>query len=239
MSTEGIDYEAVLADLQDRRAKIDAAIEAVKGIVAALGIHPSGSRITGLKDIPSDAFFTMSIADAALKYLGMVKSKQSTEQILEALERGGLPPMKYDSVYTLLRRRANQVGDIVRVGDDWGLAAWYPNNPNFKRRAKPAAAKGQANGQTPDAPTATATGADTKAKPRKGSIGDACERILRKADKPLHITVLVLALAGENIDTNARSLSGNLPQDSKKRFKNLGKNMWALAEWPEEKLARG
>lgn len=242
MTIDTINYEAVLADLQERRSQIEAAIAAIQNIIKGLGANVNGSqRVTRLQDIPSDAFFTMSIADATVKYLGMVKSKQTTEEITRALEHGGLPPVKYESVYALLRRRANQVGDIVRVGDDWGLAAWYPNNPNFRRRAKGANTKaqtGEANGveaiQTETNSERKAATEDTP-KPRKGSIGDACEDILTNADRPIHISALVAELSKRGINTNKRSLSGNLPQDSKKRFKNLGGNTWVLTSWPESK----
>ncbi len=239
MTPDNINYEAVLADLLERRSQIDAAITAIQNIIKGSGAIANGSqRVTRLQDVPSDAFFTMSISDAAVKYLGMAKSKQSTEEIMQALEQGGLPPMKYDSVYTLLRRRANQVGDVVRVGDDWGLTAWYPNNPNIKRRPKPAGAKTQAAEPTavPEPAGETKPPSEAAPKPRKGVIGDAVEIILRKADKPLHISEIAIRLGDGGIETNARSLSGNLPQDGKKRFRNLGKNMWVLTEWPEEKI---
>ncbi len=46
---------------------------------------------------------------------------------MTAMEAGGLPPSKYNTVYAILSRRENKVGDIVNMKGDWGLAEWYPN----------------------------------------------------------------------------------------------------------------
>jgi hypothetical protein len=82
-------------------------------------------------NIPPDAFFRMSIADAARKYLAMVKKKQTIQQIADSLEQGGITHTSkrfYGTVLTTLRRQEKQVGDIVKVGRGiWGLAEWYPN----------------------------------------------------------------------------------------------------------------
>lgn len=95
-----------------------------------------GSIGKGAPNIPPDAFFRMSIADAARKYLAMVKKKQTIQQIADALEAGGLTHTSrrfYGTVLTTLRRQEKQVGDIVKVGRGiWGLAEWYPNR---KRKA--------------------------------------------------------------------------------------------------------
>ncbi len=34
----------------------------------------------------------------------------------------------YTTVYAILARRQKQVGDIVNMKGDWGLAEWYPNH---------------------------------------------------------------------------------------------------------------
>jgi hypothetical protein len=47
---------------------------------------------------------------------------------MAALESGGLPHSKYNTVYAILRRRESQVGDIVNMQGEWGLASWYPNH---------------------------------------------------------------------------------------------------------------
>src|SRR5438477_411254 len=57
--------------------------------------------------ISDDAFFGLSITEAAKKYLGMVKRKQTVREIADALDRGGLPHTSSNfvaTVATMLRR---------------------------------------------------------------------------------------------------------------------------------------
>lgn len=131
--TEPIDYEQVLADLKARRAQLDSAIAAIEQMIGGITSAVPGVKTAESIDIAEDAFHGMSIADATKKYLSMVKRKRSTKEIMEALEDGGLPSSAYNTVYAVLRRREEQVGDIVKVGNDWGLAEWYPGR---QRRPK-------------------------------------------------------------------------------------------------------
>jgi hypothetical protein len=143
MSTDTtIDYAAVLADLEARRNALDAAIAAVRLIAGQAPlptvVAPSDQPKLDVHEIPTDAFHGMSIADATRKYLAAVRRKQSTRQIAEALETGGLHSTAKNfttTVYTVLERQS----DIVRVGKDWGLASWYPglNRGAKVKRTKP------------------------------------------------------------------------------------------------------
>jgi hypothetical protein len=119
-------YAAVLADLEERKAQIESAIAAIKMIAAqGGGASPDSGGSTA---VGPSAFLSMSIPDAAKKYLGSVKQKKSTQEIIDALTAGGLPPSKYTTVYNILTRRQRQFGDIVNMKGDWGLAEWYPNH---------------------------------------------------------------------------------------------------------------
>lgn len=62
---------------------------------------------------------------------------------------------------------------------------------------------------------------------------DLCEVILRQANRPLHGKVLIEELEKAGRPATENSISGAMPQDHNKRFENLGRNVWALAEWPE------
>jgi hypothetical protein len=136
MSGEQINYDAVLADLEARKAQLEAAIAAIKAIASqgGSGPNPSGSG----PHVGPSAFLGMSIPDAAKKYLSGVKEKKPTQEIIDALVAGGLPPSKYTTVYNILTRRQKQVGDIVNMKGDWGLAEWYPNHRFPARGAKDA-----------------------------------------------------------------------------------------------------
>src|SRR2546430_8646508 len=89
-----IDYQTVLADLRRKRDELD---KAIAGIEIILGLTPSGGAALGAAaangepaEVRPDSFFGMSIANAAQKYLLMVKKPQTTPEIASALHRGGL-----------------------------------------------------------------------------------------------------------------------------------------------------
>ena len=64
---------------------------------------------------------------------------------MKALESGGLPESKYTTVYSILRRREKQVGDVINMQGDWALAEWYPN---YRKRTKEEAEAGEETAET-------------------------------------------------------------------------------------------
>ena len=132
MSTEPINYEAVLADLEARKAQLESAIAAIKMIGAqGGGLGPNGGG--GSTTVGPSDYLAMSIPEATKKYLMTTRQKQSTQDVMKALESGGLPKSKYTTVYSILRRREQQVGDIINMQGDWALAEWYPN---YRKKTK-------------------------------------------------------------------------------------------------------
>lgn len=128
MSDQPINYEAVLADLKARRMQLDSAIAAIEGITGQTGTTPGGPGGGYVGGAPAhDAFIGLSIPDAAKKHLATTRKKQSTQELMAAMQAGGLPESKYSTVYAILRRRENQVGDIINMKGDWALQEWYPN----------------------------------------------------------------------------------------------------------------
>jgi hypothetical protein len=105
--------------------------------------------------VEKDSFFNMGIADAAVKYLKMVDGKaQPTNTIIEVLENGGLRKSAYSTVYAILSRRANKVGDIVNVNGDWGLTERYgPGKKSRKKTGKSSieSSSTQESAEVPDA----------------------------------------------------------------------------------------
>ncbi|HEY6466522.1 MAG TPA: hypothetical protein VIY69_11060 [Candidatus Acidoferrales bacterium] len=124
MSDQSINYDAVLADIEARIAQLQATATGIRAIIAMGGGVPSGPS----GKIAHDAFLKMSIPEATKKYLTTVRQKKDTQAIIDALEQGGLPRSEYQSVYSVLRRREKQVGDIINMQGDWALAEWYPNH---------------------------------------------------------------------------------------------------------------
>lgn len=123
MSDQAINYEAVLADIEARIAQLQATANGIRAIIAMGGASPNGPS----GKLAHDAFLKMSIPEATKKYLTIARQKKSTQDIIDALEQGGLPRSEYQSVYSVLRRREKQVGDIINMQGDWALAEWYPN----------------------------------------------------------------------------------------------------------------
>ena len=128
---DSVDYKAVLGDLKARRAALDQAIAAIEAIVGDPGIlalpgNSSSAATPGQVNIEPDTFFALTSVEATKKYLGMVGKAQSTGQIADALNRGGLQ-VKEDSVASLLQR-ASRSGDPDLAGlkrGMWGLKRWY------------------------------------------------------------------------------------------------------------------
>jgi DNA-directed RNA polymerase delta subunit len=250
MTTSNVNYNAVLADLEARKAQIESAIDAVKAILAAIGggsFDGANGGVFSPDNIPTGAFLRLSIADATKKYLDMVKTKQSVPQITQALERGGLPPAKTNTVYAVLRRRENDIGDIIRLGDEWALAEWYPNNPNIRKRAseKPKAKKSKAKkkktAKKAARPVETVSSADLDtielAEPQF-SKADIAEGIIRTNGGPMHAKEIAERLTNEFAKpSTSRSVAASMYQDPKKRFTNLGENTWDLVSRTKDEAA--
>ncbi len=136
-TTPPIDYEAVIADLEAKKAQLDATINMLRALsgIGTLGITPpTGTPGGGGGKIAPDAFFGKSIPEAAVIHLTNVRQKLTTQQLMDAMEAGGLPKSKYNTVYAILRRRENQVGDLVNMQGEWGLASWFPNRTKAKKK---------------------------------------------------------------------------------------------------------
>src|SRR5438128_10787521 len=96
------DYDAVIADLENQILELQNTVETLKrhrdkGLVTGEAIpllprRPATLRTPeGEPEFPSDFFMKMSLPDAVKSYLSIVKRKQSTKQLMAALERGGYP----------------------------------------------------------------------------------------------------------------------------------------------------
>lgn len=141
-STPSDPYEIVLADLRAKKAQIEQAISAIESLRS--GAPASGSagaapatNATPNSDVDSPgAFLGMSITDAAKKLLAAKRQPMRNPDIAAAFKRGGLVLNSKDVVNTIgsvLTRRANEVGDLVKVDrGTWGLKEWYPGR-SFKR----------------------------------------------------------------------------------------------------------
>ncbi len=160
MSQE-IDYAAVLADLERRKAALEAAIAGIEQIMGQSGTDgllqitksPSSLQMEEHQEVAPGIFHGLSISEAAKKYLNITKTKQKTRSICDAIRKGGIETVAknfYSNVYSILQRDKQ----FVRLGKYWALAAWYPSraatSPSKPRKrtrskkSKPIMAKGPA-----------------------------------------------------------------------------------------------
>ncbi len=127
---EAIDYAAVLADLEAKRAAIDNMIANVRQMLnlgAEQGAALSGAKKT-TAEVEVDSFFGMSIPDAIIKFLGMMTQPQSVSDITRALQNGGLKSNAKNvalSVSSTLSR-IKKAGQVVLIQGKWGLQSRYP-----------------------------------------------------------------------------------------------------------------
>jgi hypothetical protein len=133
MSQE-IDYVAVLADLETRKAALDAAIAGVRAILGQgpveglplpPGVKPGGLG-AGQQEVTPGVFHGLSVSQAAKKYLEMTKEKQKTAAIAKAIRKGGIETTAsnfYANVFNTLKRSK----DFRKLGPHWVLAEWHPH----------------------------------------------------------------------------------------------------------------
>lgn len=148
-------YEAVLADLKAKRDQIDQAIGAIEALRSGGPIVGSGNRASPVsQNVAAEEagdYLGMTIADATRKLLATRRKALTNTEIVAALEAGGLVMTSADKLNTvgsILTRRFNQVGDIVRVArGTWGLQEWYGSR--FKKKgSKAEGEQGNGNGAT-------------------------------------------------------------------------------------------
>jgi len=142
--SDGIDpYDAVLADLRAKRDQIDQAIQAIESLrgggsppsASANGGPTTTSRLPGDEIEGPGALLGMSIADAAKKLLAAKRKPLKNSELAVMFKAGGLHLTSRDPVNTIgtvMMRRFQEVGDVVRVDrGTWGLKEWYPGR-SFK-----------------------------------------------------------------------------------------------------------
>ena len=136
MKAESIDYRAVLADLKERRINMDLAIAALEVLCGEPTVVIGGTKESTSTEIQADTFVGLNIAEAASKYLRIMgRGAKSTEQVAEALVRGGLAVTKASVSSILRKNNRTGEGDVIKVGRGlWGLQEWYPGRPRRSRQ---------------------------------------------------------------------------------------------------------
>jgi hypothetical protein len=129
---EKINYSAVVAALEDEKARVitqfEAAIEAIK----LLAVRPTaGSGVTqmplgaGPSNGETAVYSGMSVREAALTYLRAMGKARTTKEIAQSLVRGGISSTSdnfQNNVYTRLYRSTD---DFERTpSGKWALKEW-------------------------------------------------------------------------------------------------------------------
>lgn len=145
MSNKMLDYAAILADLEAKRGALDNTIAALRnaivhGTLGEIGEIPAsangivGTTYSSLSasggEVPAGAFLGKSIPDATKLYLEIVKKKQTSAEIAEALRKGGMETNSKNfpqMVHSVLDRASKADSGIVKLDrSHWGLVTWYP-----------------------------------------------------------------------------------------------------------------
>src|SRR5437899_12832022 len=95
-----VDWTAALAEIEAEITKLQAHAEFIRERIArGGGTVPTGGPGGGIKH---DSFLKMSIPEATKKLLEIKRVKQSTQEVIDGLEQGGLPRSKYATMYSIL-----------------------------------------------------------------------------------------------------------------------------------------
>ncbi len=152
-------YDVVIADLENKRDQINAAIEMLRALGAtgaiALPLPAAPSKAQPSEaDIPRDAFFGMTIPEAAKRYLSIVKATKPNSELCSALLRGGFKTQA-NNFSEVVRSTLQRHPDFVKVNGEWGLGDWYGNRGGGRRikRSNGSQAQDVSDGQETEEPS--------------------------------------------------------------------------------------
>jgi hypothetical protein len=134
-------YEPVIAEMKAQieecqRVIITLEMMRAKGTsgAAPAGGVASPAQQNGPVTFSNDAFFGMTISDAARKYLTAIKRTATARAVADALLAGGFKSAAkvfLESVRSILSRNPN----FVLVNGEFGLAEWYPGRKTGSKKS--------------------------------------------------------------------------------------------------------
>lgn len=127
-------YEPVIAEMRaqiEECQRVIVTLEMMRAKAASMANSPGAVVSSPLPNsgpvtFSNDAFFGMTIADAARKYLTGIKKTATARAITDALIAGGFKSAAknfVESVRSILSRSQT----FVLVNGEFGLAEWYPS----------------------------------------------------------------------------------------------------------------
>lgn len=132
----GVDpIAASIALMEAQIAKLRGAIETLEGVRSLVGsTGVAGTPRNGAEaSFGHDAFFGMSAADAAKKYLSAAKKTAPVKIIADALIAGGWKTAA-KNIPENLRTILGRTPAFVLINGQFGLAEWYPGRKSPRRQ---------------------------------------------------------------------------------------------------------
>jgi hypothetical protein len=143
-------------------------------------------------------------------YLEIVKKKQTTREIAEALQKGGMESTSKKNWITIVHAalaRARKAGALVKVGSQWGLTGWYP--------------KGVITAQQPDKGAKKSSKA-TKAKQTKAAAKAKTEQNVAASIAPQKIPIPITRKKGATAERAIQILKSKPGMEPQQLAKQLG-----------------
>ena len=135
-----VDYTEVLADLERRKAELEAAIVAIRRLANLPATPVVQLTPQPVAEAPrAFPFLGMTIPEAAIAHLRAAQRPLSTYEVIAGLKQGGLRDSNYQTVYQVLRRRAREKQDLSVDKGKWHLAEWHKWRRKQSGRAETAA----------------------------------------------------------------------------------------------------
>lgn len=246
---EPVDYQAVLADLKSRRARLDVLIGGIEATIMGQG---DGSFVTpdlefstssgvplGPAEIHPDTFYGLSIIAAVKKYLKLARRAQHTKAIADALSQGGLK-RPADNVLSGILIRAAKGREVTKVGKGtWGLSEWYPRPPkevkepmNGRRKRPGRPRKVRLSSAKRDEPKKKTEPQAEARIPGKttGRPSDIALEVMRAAGKPLHAVEITRLVNERGIVALRLPIESFLNRQVKAgKMRKIGPSIFALA----------
>jgi hypothetical protein len=230
MGNEQMDYAAILADLEAKRNALEATIASFRQALAlgALGqagdvsmsSNGSGSLSGSVgNEVPAGAFLGKSIPEAAKLYLAVVKKKQTSKEIAEALKRGGMESTSKNFVgivhAVMARARKANTGIVKLDRSYWGLADWY--HPGLRSTIVPEKRTARKKARKKKEPKALPSASAAPAPPAKGKANERALAYLQGKPHAEHSLAEVGAHLGMGVQ-GARLVLGKLVKAGKVRM---------------------
>jgi hypothetical protein len=159
MAQKEIDFNELIANLEDKKKALEAVITSVKAANALGALGPIrfprlAGDTTSLAapvpnaesiELPVGALSSKSLPDAIKLYLSAIRKKQTNKEIEIGLKEGGVETTakNFSTSVGGALFRLRKAGDVLRFKDGWGLSEHYSDHLRSKlsQDNKPAAKK--------------------------------------------------------------------------------------------------